>query len=119
MEKVAATTSRVRIQTNITKLQLELKELKEKKNKALPSGNTAKRNLKRDECMSREFSASSFKCNQGATLIEKLKNITNWNKPPDKDADYDDLTPEVQKAAKSYFEHLGKATPINKKVKRA
>ena len=69
--------------------------------------------------MSREFWASSFRCNQGATLIEKLKNIPNWNKPPDKDADYNDLTPDVQEAAKSYFEHLGKAAPENKKVKRA
>ena len=51
--------------------------------------------------------------------MEKLKNITNLNQPPDKDADYDDLTPEVQEAAKSHFEHLGKAASINKKVKRA
>ena len=51
----------------------------------------------------------------GSNPDRETKNITNWNKAPDKDADYDDLTPEVQEAAKSYFEHLGKAAPINKK----
>ena len=52
-------------------------------------------------------------------MIAKLKNIVNWDSPPDKDEEYDDLTSDIPEATRKYYEHLGKAAPETQEVQDA
>ena len=76
-----------------------------------PTASRARHTHLKEECMSRQFWRSAFSTNRAAPLIECLKNVVDWSRPPSKDDTTTPTTTQVAQAASSYYSHLGKLFP--------